>query len=79
MKRLEKEGCAWTKVCGEPDELLLWDLRTPDYNLSSITYQSRFCVYTCYMPVTETKLTGRNKTSQDGKPVYCSCICQFLE
>ncbi|KAG9515415.1 hypothetical protein KCV07_g7405, partial [Aureobasidium melanogenum] len=57
MKRLEKEGCAWTKVCGEPDELLLWDLRTPDYNLSSITYQSRFCVYTCYMPVTETKLT----------------------
>ena len=53
MKWLEKEGCTWTKVCAEPGDLLLWDSRTPHYNLSSTTDQSRFCVYTCYMPVTE--------------------------
>jgi ectoine hydroxylase-related dioxygenase (phytanoyl-CoA dioxygenase family) len=53
MKWLEKEGCTWTKVCAEPGDLLLWDSRTPHYNLSSTTDQSRFCVYTCYMPVAE--------------------------
>lgn len=47
MVRLEKGGCAWTKVCVEPGELLCRDSRTLNYNLSSVTYRNRFCVYTC--------------------------------
>lgn len=53
MEWLEQKGCSWVKVCAEPGDLLLWDSRTPHYNLSSVTDQSRFCVYTCYMPVAE--------------------------
>ncbi|KAG9571351.1 hypothetical protein KCU71_g243, partial [Aureobasidium melanogenum] len=68
MKWLEKEGCTWTKVCAEPGDLLLWDSRTPHYNLSSTTDQSRFCVYTCYMPVTEAteEELQRKKTAFEG-------------
>ncbi|KAK7518406.1 uncharacterized protein IWZ02DRAFT_492165 [Phyllosticta citriasiana] len=53
MEWLEEHGCKWEKLCAEPGDLLLWDSRTPHYNLSSTTDQPRFCIYTCYMPVTE--------------------------
>lgn len=52
MKWLADQGCTWEKVCAEPGDLLLWDSRTPHYNLSSKTSQPRFCLYTCYQPVT---------------------------
>ncbi|KAI7355425.1 hypothetical protein KC354_g10790 [Hortaea werneckii] len=53
MKWLEGKGCQWEKVCAEPGDLLVWDSRTPHYNLSSKTQQPRFCVYTCFMPVSD--------------------------
>ncbi|KAJ5464414.1 uncharacterized protein N7458_000100 [Penicillium daleae] len=51
MKWLEDRGCKWEKVCAEPGDLLLWDSRTPHYNLSPKNNQPRFAIYTCYMPV----------------------------
>ncbi|KAH4215826.1 hypothetical protein HBI70_236410 [Parastagonospora nodorum] len=51
MEWLEKKGLKWVKVCAEPGDLLLWDSRTPHYNLSPKTNQPRFAVYTCYIPV----------------------------
>ncbi|KAK4954199.1 hypothetical protein LTR10_007628 [Elasticomyces elasticus] len=51
MKWLEEKGCVWEKVCAEPGDLLLWDSRTPHYNLPSKTEQPRFAIYTCFMPV----------------------------
>jgi hypothetical protein len=51
MKWLENKGLKWVKVCAEPGDLLVWDSRTPHYNLSSKTNQPRFAIYTCYMPV----------------------------
>jgi hypothetical protein len=53
LKWLEDKGCDWIKVCAEPGDLLLWESRTPHYNLSSTTTQPRFCIYTCYMPVSD--------------------------
>ncbi|CAI7639547.1 unnamed protein product [Penicillium bialowiezense] len=50
---LKEKGCEWVKVEAEPGDLLLWDSRTPHYNLSSETSQDRFCVYTCFMPVAD--------------------------
>lgn len=51
MKWLGENGYQWEKVCAEPGDLLVWDSRTPHYNLSSKTSQPRFAVYTCFMPV----------------------------
>ena len=53
MKWFEEKNLEWVKVSAEPGDLLLWDSRTPHYNLSSTTDQHRFCVYTCYMPVAD--------------------------
>ncbi|KAI9925828.1 hypothetical protein MW887_005634 [Aspergillus wentii] len=53
MKWLADHGGVWEKVCAEPGDLLLWDSRTPHYNLSSKTQQPRFAIYTCYMPVAD--------------------------
>jgi hypothetical protein len=53
MKWLADKGCEWIKVNAEPGDLLLWDSRTPHYNLSPSGTAARFCVYTCYMPVTD--------------------------
>lgn len=53
MKWLADHNCTWEKVSAEPGDLLLWDSRTPHYNLSSETDQPRFCIYTCYMPVSD--------------------------
>ncbi|CBF80106.1 hypothetical protein AN7787.2 [Aspergillus nidulans FGSC A4] len=51
LQWLRDKGCEWIKLTAEPGDLLLWDSRTPHYNLSSKTSQPRFAVYTCYMPV----------------------------
>ncbi|KAH0312465.1 hypothetical protein KCU71_g7282, partial [Aureobasidium melanogenum] len=53
MQWLKEKGCEWVKVCAEPGDLLLWDSRTPHYNLSPTGETPRFCVYTCYMPVVD--------------------------
>ncbi|KAJ6015937.1 hypothetical protein N7540_010528 [Penicillium herquei] len=53
MKWLEDHGCKWEKVCAEPGDLLLWDSRTPHYNLSPKSTQPRFAIYTCFMPVAD--------------------------
>jgi hypothetical protein len=50
---LADKGCEWIKVNAEPGDLLLWDSRTPHYNLSPSGSSPRFCVYTCYMPVVD--------------------------
>jgi len=53
LKWLADKGCEWTKVCAGPGDLLLWDSRTPHYNLSPKGETPRFCVYTCYMPAAD--------------------------
>ncbi|KAH9842200.1 Phytanoyl-CoA dioxygenase [Teratosphaeria destructans] len=53
MKWLADKGCEWVKVCAEPGDLLIWDSRTPHYNLSPTSDRPRFCIYTCYMPVAD--------------------------
>ncbi|KAL9096133.1 MAG: hypothetical protein Q9165_001656 [Trypethelium subeluteriae] len=53
MKWLADHGCEWVKVCAGPGDLLLWDSRTPHYNLSPETDKERFAIYTCYMPAAE--------------------------
>jgi hypothetical protein len=50
---LEAKGCPWVKINAEPGDLILWDSRTPHYNLSPTGSRPRFCAYTCYMPVTD--------------------------
>ncbi|KAL4888813.1 hypothetical protein BDV59DRAFT_196176 [Aspergillus ambiguus] len=51
MQWLKDHGCEWVKICAEPGDLLLWDSRTPHYNLSPEASTPRFCIYTCYQPV----------------------------
>ncbi|KAK7413275.1 hypothetical protein QQX98_007863 [Neonectria punicea] len=53
MEWLKNKGCEWTKLNAEPGDLLLWDSRTPHYNLSPTGTRPRFCVYTCYMPTAD--------------------------
>ncbi|KAK2041708.1 hypothetical protein LZ31DRAFT_471923 [Colletotrichum somersetense] len=53
MKWLADKGCEWVKINAEPGDLLLWDSRTPHYNLSPEGEAPRFCAYTCYMPVAD--------------------------
>lgn len=51
MQWLKDRGFVWEKICAEPGDLIIWDSRTPHYNLSPKEEQPRFCVYTCMMPV----------------------------
>ncbi|KAL1645324.1 hypothetical protein SLS61_008394 [Didymella pomorum] len=53
MAWLEKKGCEWVKVNAEAGDLILWDSRTPHYNLSATGTTPRICAYTCYMPVSD--------------------------
>ncbi|KAJ5681352.1 uncharacterized protein N7477_001292 [Penicillium maclennaniae] len=53
MKWLEDHGCTWEKVCAELGDLLLWDSRTPHYNLSPKKTRPQLAVYTCFMPVAD--------------------------
>jgi ectoine hydroxylase-related dioxygenase (phytanoyl-CoA dioxygenase family) len=51
MQWLKDHGLEWVKVCAEPGDLIVWDSRTPHYNVPTQTQQDRFAVYTCFMPV----------------------------
>ncbi|KAJ5369729.1 uncharacterized protein N7496_005821 [Penicillium cataractarum] len=51
MQWLADHGCEWVKVTADPGDLLLWDSRTPHYNLPPEGTTPRFCIYTCYQPV----------------------------
>ncbi|KAK0102120.1 hypothetical protein ONS96_006084 [Cadophora gregata f. sp. sojae] len=53
MKWLKDHGLEWIKVCAEPGDLILWDSRTPHYNVPTTSKQDRMAIYTCYMPVSE--------------------------
>ena len=53
MEWLKEKGCEWVKINAEPGDLLVWDSRTPHYNLSPEGTSPRFCAYTCYMPVAD--------------------------
>ncbi|CAK7207207.1 hypothetical protein SEUCBS139899_010016 [Sporothrix eucalyptigena] len=53
MKWLEEHGHEWIKVEAEPGDLLLWDSRTPHYNVPAKGKQDRLAIYTCFMPVAD--------------------------
>ncbi|KXJ86473.1 hypothetical protein Micbo1qcDRAFT_126324 [Microdochium bolleyi] len=53
MKWLEGKGLEWVKVEAEPGDLLVWDSRTPHYNVPAKETQDRLAIYTCYMPVAD--------------------------
>ncbi|CEI63388.1 hypothetical protein FVEN_g85 [Fusarium venenatum] len=53
MEWLKNKGCEWTKINAEPGDLLVWDSRTPHYNVSPEGNMPRFCTYTCYMPAAD--------------------------
>jgi hypothetical protein len=41
---LEAHGHAWVKVEAEPGDLLLWDSRTPHYNVPAKGQQDRLAI-----------------------------------
>jgi hypothetical protein len=53
MKWLADHGCEWYKVEAEAGDLIVWDSRTPHYNVPTTSDVDRLCVYTCYMPVAD--------------------------
>ncbi|KAF5666586.1 phytanoyl dioxygenase [Fusarium circinatum] len=53
MEWLKNKGCEWQKVNAGPGDLIVWDSRTPHYNVSPEGTQPRFCTYTCYMPAAD--------------------------
>ncbi|KAK7964038.1 hypothetical protein PG988_011012 [Apiospora saccharicola] len=52
MKYLKDAGLEWVKPTADPGDLIVWDSRTPHYNVPTQTKQDRLAIYTCYMPVT---------------------------
>ncbi|KAL4976871.1 hypothetical protein BDW66DRAFT_150629 [Aspergillus desertorum] len=73
MKWLAERNCEWVKVCAEPGDLLLWDSRTPYYNLSPqgqedlVLKKEAFenWLGTTHWP--NAKHTGSNVAKRDGK------------
>lgn len=53
MKWLEKAGLEWVKVEARPGDLIVWDSRTPHYNVPAKEQQDRLAIYTCFMPVAD--------------------------
>jgi hypothetical protein len=53
MAWLKDRGFKWEKVCAEPGDLIVWDSRTPHYNLTPTGTMPRFCAYTCFLPAVE--------------------------
>ncbi|KAK4561074.1 hypothetical protein LTR86_005029 [Recurvomyces mirabilis] len=53
MEWLEKKGLEWVKPCAEPGDLILWDSRTPHYNLPPTGESPRFCTYVCMGPLSD--------------------------
>ncbi|KAF4551084.1 Hypothetical protein D9617_14g075400 [Elsinoe fawcettii] len=64
MAWLAERGCEWIKLCAEPGDLLLWDSRTPHYNVSPTGEQARFAVYTCFMPVADATIEDLKKKKE---------------
>lgn len=58
MKWLADKGLEWVKVCADPGDLIVWDSRTPHYNVppAKETTQDRFAIYTCFMPVRDASM-----------------------
>lgn len=55
----------------EPGDLVVWDSRTPHYNLSSASDIPRFAAYTCYMPVADVSqadLLRKKQAFEDCQP-----------
>jgi hypothetical protein len=52
---LAAQNLPWVKINLDPGDLVVWDSRTPHYNLSPSSSSStpRFAAYTCYMPVAD--------------------------
>ncbi|KAK8078862.1 hypothetical protein PG994_002669 [Apiospora phragmitis] len=48
---LADAGLEWVKPSADPGDLIVWDSRTPHYNVPTKTQQDRLAIYTCYMPV----------------------------
>jgi hypothetical protein len=53
MKWIEDNGYEWVKPCAEPGDLILWDSRTPHYNLVPKGKTPRLAYYTCFGAVTD--------------------------
>lgn len=53
MQWLKDHGCEWHKVCAEAGDLIVWDSRTPHYNVPTKSNVDRLAIYTCYMPVAD--------------------------
>ncbi len=49
----EERRYQWEKVCAGAGDLVVWDSRTPHYNVSgsSLESKARFAAYLCYIPV----------------------------
>lgn len=69
MAWLKDHGCEWVKVEAEPGDLLVWDSRTPHYNVPASGKQDRLAVYTCFMPVADASQDDliRKKAAWDGE------------
>jgi len=68
MKWLKYHGCEWHKVCADAGDLIVWDSRTPHYNVPTKSNVDRLAVYTCYMPVanaTQDDLKRKKKAFED--------------
>ena len=59
--------------------ILIGDSRTPHYNLSSMSSSPRFCVYTCYMPVSDATQEDlvRKKAAFEGKSMTSRSFLQL--
>ncbi|KAH6687381.1 hypothetical protein F5X68DRAFT_239941 [Plectosphaerella plurivora] len=71
LKWLDERGCPWVKINAGPGDLLLWDSRTPHYNLSPKGSSARLCAYTCYMPVvdaTQAQLKDKKRAFEEKLP-----------
>lgn len=82
LKWLDDNGFKWEKVCAEPGDLILWDSRTPHYNLSPSGQTPRFAAYTCYLPVAEVSqedLLRKKKAFESMDNPYCICSSQFTD
>jgi len=66
MKRLADKGLKWEKACMEPGDLVIWDSRTPHYNVSPSpsSTQVRLATYTCYMLVADATQGDLNRKKQ---------------
>lgn len=81
MKWLQDRGLEWVKVCCEPGDLVVWDSRTPHYNVPTRTEQDRFAVYTCFMPVsdaTQEDLIRKKEAFESKFAWFCPLFWLFL-